>query len=213
MRFALNRIAAPQMPLPNFLAMARRQHVTDVEIRNNLSDDIGTILPRALREMAGNAGVRLTINGLYPFKFWSDDLASRAARLANYAADAVIDALVMCPLNGGRKVDHFALVHDTFHHRLAGEDRPYPHRTAYVHISGMVDPQIPLEALEDEHRELIDLRDLLNNLGQLWGLLADEFKGSISFRPFSPETHANPNIEIALAESMGFLRRALDENG
>jgi len=265
MRFALNHIAAPQMPLPDFLAMAQRLGMTDIEIRNDLPDDIGTIPPRALREMAGDTGVRiLTINGLYPFNLWSDDLANRAARLADYAGEAGIGALVMRPLNDGRKVahshvvdalhhlhailkareimgyveplgfrrsslrrkdeaiaaiteaggfDYFALVHDTFHHRLAGEDRLYPHRTALVHISGVVDPQIPLEALEDEHRELINHRDLLDNLGQLRALLADGYEGPISFEPFSPETHANPNIEIALAESMGFLRRALNENG
>lgn len=265
MRFALNHIAAPKMPLPAFLAMARRLGITDVEIRNDLPDDVGTVPPRELAQMAGEAGVRiLTINGLYPFNLWSDDLDSRAKRLADYAAEAEIGALVMCPLNDGRKVEHshvvdaldrlrpilksraimgyveplgfprsslrrkdeaiaaiteaggfehFALVHDSFHHQLAGEDKLYPHRTALVHVSGVTDPNIPVEALEDEHRELIDSRDLLNNLGQIQALLADGYGGPISFEPFSPRTHALPNIEMALAESMSFLRRALDENG
>lgn len=265
MRFALNHIAAPQMPLPAFFQMARRLGITDVEIRNDLPDDVATTPPLALRDMAGEAGVRvLTINGLYPFNLWSDDLGSRAERLADYAAEARIGALVMCPLNDGRKVEHshvvdaldrlrpilkargimgyveplgfprsslrrkdeaiaaiteaggfehFALVHDTFHHKLAGERASYPHRTALVHVSAVVDPQIPLEALEDEHRELIDSRDLLDNVGQLKALLADGFEGPISFEPFSPQTHANPNIETALAESISFLRHALYADG
>src|SRR5581483_9809225 len=34
----------------------------------------------------------------------------------------------------------FRLVHDTFHHHLAGEIEMFPARTGLVHISGVIDP-------------------------------------------------------------------------
>uniref|UniRef100_UPI00037CA48A TIM barrel protein n=1 Tax=Xanthomonas phaseoli TaxID=1985254 RepID=UPI00037CA48A len=36
--------------------------------------------------------------------------------------------------------DVYKLVHDTFHHHLAGETELFPERTGLVHISGVTDP-------------------------------------------------------------------------
>ena len=41
--------------------------------------------------------------------------------------------------------DRFRLVHDTFHHYLAGEPRMFPDWTGLVHISGVDDASLPLE--------------------------------------------------------------------
>ena len=45
--------------------------------------------------------------------------------------------------------DVYRLVHDTFHHHLAGETEFFPERTGIVHISGVVDPDV---AVEDDAR-------------------------------------------------------------
>ncbi|MCC7320527.1 MAG: TIM barrel protein [Rubellimicrobium sp.] len=113
MRFALNHIIAPQMPLGEFFAMARDLGCSEVEIRNDLRGapvDDGTP-PATVRHAAESAGVViLAINALYPFNQWSADLSDRAARLADYAADCGAKALVMCPLNEGISVGHSRVV-------------------------------------------------------------------------------------------------------
>lgn len=111
MRFALNHIVAPRLPLAEFLAMAGRLGVTDVEIRNDLPDVPGTMPATEVRRMAEDAGATiLSINALYPFNRWSGDLPDRAAAMADYAAACGAQALVMCPLNDGTPVAHSAVV-------------------------------------------------------------------------------------------------------
>lgn len=68
MRFALNHIAAPKLPLDAFLAMARTLGMTEVELRNDLPDVVGTVAPEVVAAAAARAGVTLiSINALYPF--------------------------------------------------------------------------------------------------------------------------------------------------
>jgi len=80
----------------------------------------------------------------------------------------------------------FRLVHDTFHHHLAGETEFYPQHTALVHISGVADPGVAVEDMLDGHRVLVGADDRLDNLGQIRRLLAAGFAGPFSFEPFSP---------------------------
>ncbi|AUH64431.1 TIM barrel protein [Paracoccus zhejiangensis] len=111
MRFAMNHIAAPGLSVEKFFAMARSLGVTEVEIRNDLPDVVGTIAPDRVKAAAEAAGVTiLTINALYPFNLWSGDLPERAERMADYASACGAGALVMCPLNDGRKVAHSRVV-------------------------------------------------------------------------------------------------------
>jgi 2-keto-myo-inositol isomerase len=111
MRFAMNHIAAPKLALPEFFAMARRLGATEVEIRNDLPDVMGTCKPAEVKAAAGDAGVTiLSINALYPFNVWKGDLPAKAERMADYAAGAGARALVMCPLNEGRAVGHSEVV-------------------------------------------------------------------------------------------------------
>lgn len=97
---------------------------------------------------------------------------------------------------GGR--DHFRIVHDTFHHALAGGGPLYPERTGIVHISGVTDPGLALREMEDEHRVLVDDSDRLGNVAQIAALLEAGYDGPISYECFSPETHAlsDPYTEI-----------------
>ncbi|WP_343080004.1 TIM barrel protein [Ostreiculturibacter nitratireducens] len=99
--------------------------------------------------------------------------------------------------------DHFKLVHDTFHHTLAGGGPLYPEYTGIVHISAVVDPSVPVEVMEDEHRVLVDEHDRLGNVEQIAALLAAGYDGPFSYECFSPETHA-------LADPYSEIRRSFD---
>ena len=260
MRFAINHISAPKLPLAEFFAMCQRLGVSEVEIRNDIPDVLGTMTPHAVRDEARAQGITiLSINALYPFNVWSGDLPDRARRLADYAAEAGAQALVMCPLNDGGKVAHSAvvaaldamkpiltergltglveplgfpisslrtkaeaiaaiteagddgtykLVHDTFHHHLAGETQFYPNRTGLVHISGVVDPAVAVADMLDAHRVLVDAADRLENRAQIRAMLDGGYAGPFSFEPFAEEIHALDDVQTALRVSMDHLRDA-----
>ena len=102
--------------------------------------------------------------------------AESALRTKRAAVDA-IDAV------GG--ADRFRLLHDTFHHYLAGErdfpgaDRARPHL-------GRRGRSLALEEIRDEHRVLVGHGDRLGNVGQIRALLAGGYAGPFSFEPFRP---------------------------
>ena len=114
------------------------------------------------------------------------------------------DAVAVIEAVGG--TGRFKLVHDTFHHHLAGETEFFPEHTGIVHISGVVDPSLEPEAMQDGHRILVDGRDRLGNAGQIRTLLDRGYEGAFSFEPFSPEVQALADHEAALRESMDFIR-------
>ena len=261
MRFAINHISAPKLPLAEFFAMCRGLGVTEVEIRNDIPDVLGSMTPQAVRAEAEAQGITiLSINALYPFNLWSGDLPDRARRMADYAAECGAQALVMCPLNDGTPVaqadlvaalaamapilrdrgltglveplgfpvsslrtkrealaaidaaggtDVFRLVHDTFHHHLAGETEVFPDRTGLVHISGVVDPDLAVDDMLDAHRVLVDAADRLENLPQVARLLALGYAGPFSFEPFAAEVHDRTDIEAALADSMAHVAQGV----
>lgn len=257
MRFAMNHIVAPRLPLADFFAMARRLGMREVEIRNDLPDVVGTMPAADVRAVAADAGVKIvSINALYPFNLWSGDLPGRASALADYAAAAGAGALVMCPLNDGREVgfadlvaalrsmkpilvDHgltglveplgfpvsslrtkkeaisaiveaggegtYKIVHDTFHHHLAGEDEIYPQWTGLVHISGVDDPEVAVDAMLDAHRVLVDGRDRLGNIEQVQRLVAAGVDGPYSLEPFADRVHALADPETAIRASLDYV--------
>lgn len=126
--------------------------------------------------------------------------AESSLRLKRTAIDA-IDAT--------GHADIFAVLHDTFHHTLAGEVEFFPTRTGLVHISGVEDRSLPYDGIRDAHRVLVGEADLMDNLGQLRRLLRGGYSGPVSFEPFSAEIHALPDIAGALRSSMGFVTQAL----
>lgn len=257
MRFAINHICAPKLPLAEFFAMCRRLGVTEVEIRNDIPDVLGSMDPAEVRAEAERHGVAiLSINALYPFNVWSGDLPARAVAMADYAQAAGARALVMCPLNDGTEVAFddlvaalaamkpilgdrgltglveplgfpvsslrrkataieairtaggegaYRLVHDTFHHHLAGETGFFPEWTGLVHISGVTDPAVAVEDMLDAHRVLVDGADRLENLAQARALLEGGYDGPFSFEPFAAEIHDLADPEAALKASIGFV--------
>jgi 2-keto-myo-inositol isomerase len=106
----------------------------------------------------------------------------------------------------------FRLVHDMFHHAIAGEQAFFPARTGLVHVSGVEDPGLPLASMRDPHRVLVGPRDRLDNAGQLRRLLDGGYAGFVSFEPFAESVHALPDVASALKESMAFLARARDSD-
>jgi len=261
MRFAINHISAPKLPLAEFFQMVRRLGVSEVEIRNDLPDVLGTMDPAEVRAEAERQGVTiLSINALYPFNVWSGDLPERAVKMADYAQAAGAKALVMCPLNDGNEVFFddlvaalramkpileergltglveplgfpissmrkkstaieaikaaggegvYKLMHDTFHHHLAGETEFFPDWTGLVHISGVTDPEVAVDDMLDAHRVLVDGADRLENLPQIRALLDAGYDGPFSFEPFATEVHDAADPEAELKTSMDHIRSAL----
>lgn len=109
---------------------------------------------------------------------------------------------------GARK--QFKLVHDTFHHTLAGGGPIFADHTGIVHISGVVDPTLLVEQMEDEHRVLVDENDRLGNIEQIRALLAAGYDGPISYECFSPEIHGLSDPKTAIARSFDFISSQLE---
>ncbi|MCB1337426.1 MAG: sugar epimerase, partial [Maritimibacter sp.] len=99
----------------------------------------------------------------------------------------------------------YRLVHDTFHHTLAGGGAYYPDYTGIVHISGVVDPAVPVDEMEDVHRVLIDGQDRIGNIAQIRDLVAAGYDGVFSYECFSPETHALADPYSAIRQSFDFI--------
>lgn len=101
------------------------------------------------------------------------------------------------------------LVHDTFHHHLAGGGPLFPEHTGIVHVSGVADPHLGTAEMGDRHRVLVDAEDRLGNLAQLRALEAAGWQGPVSFECFAPETHAETDPAGALRRSMAFIAEGL----
>jgi 2-keto-myo-inositol isomerase len=101
----------------------------------------------------------------------------------------------------------FKVLHDTFHHFLAGEREIFPERTGLVHISGVEDTGLAHAAIRDEHRVLVGPGDRLGNAGQIRALLRAGYAGPYSFEPFARSVHELGDPASALRESIAFLAR------
>lgn len=156
---------------------------SDDERLGALRDALAALKP--LLERAGVTGL------VEPLGF-----AECALRFKREAVEAIRD------VDG---VGTFALVHDTFHHHVAGETELFPEMTGLVHVSGVVDPAVPAERMRDPHRVLVDGHDLIDNVGQVRALAAGGYRGPVSFEPFAPAVHARPDIAAALRDSMTFM--------
>ena len=103
----------------------------------------------------------------------------------------------------------FKLVHDTFHHHLAGGGAIFPEHTGIVHISGVVDPSLKPEEMQDGHRILVDARDRLGNVEQIRALTQAGYTGAFSYEPFSPLVHALADPQAAIGVSFDYIREGL----
>lgn len=107
--------------------------------------------------------------------------------------------------------DRIKLVHDTFHHHLAGGGPVFAAHTGMVHVSGVTDPSLSILEMADEHRALVDGRDRLGNLDQIEQLIADGYAGPISMEAFAPSVHAFTDPKAELSRSFDFIASRLAE--
>ena len=80
-----------------------------------------------------------------------------------------------------------------------------------VHVSGVVDPDISVLEMADEHRVLVDARDRLGNIEQIEQLVADGYKGPVSMEAFAPSVHAFTDPKAELSRSFNFIASRLAE--
>jgi 2-keto-myo-inositol isomerase len=147
-------------------------------------------LTTALRALKPILDARGLVGLVEPLGFESSSLRLKSEALAG------IEAV------GGAGV--FRLVHDTFHHHLAGEADMFPQRTGLVHISGVDDPDIGVGDMRDGHRVLVGKADRLGNRDQIRRLFANGYEGPLSFEPFADSLHRLDAAELRsdLAKSM-----------
>ena len=105
----------------------------------------------------------------------------------------------------------FRLVHDTFHHHLAGGGPLFPEHTDLVYISGVADPGLDISDMRDEHRVLVDHRDRLKNVAQIEAFLNAGYTDPISCEAFSPSIHAFTDPKAELSGSFDFIASRLAE--
>lgn len=151
-------------------------------------------LRQALRALAPILGEADIIGLVEPLGFPESSL-----RLKGEAVEAIEELEL-----GAR----FRLVHDTFHHYLAGEPRLFPEWTGLVHISGIEDASLPLERTRDEHRVLVGANDLSGALLQILALM-EGYSGAYSFEPFAASVHGLEDIAGALELSMHWIDREI----
>jgi 2-keto-myo-inositol isomerase len=107
-------------------------------------------------------------------------------------------------------VGRFKLVHDTFHHCLVGGGPIFPEHTGIVHISGVPDPRLSPNQMQDKDRGLVDADDQLDNIGQIKSLLAAGYSGPISFEAFSTDVHQFTNPKAELLRSIHHIESHLN---
>ena len=112
-------------------------------------------------------------------------------------------------IDGSGTADVFLLVHDTFHHHVAGESDIYPARTGLVHVSGVADPSVPTHAMRDPDRILVTRDDRIDNIGQIGALLEGGYAGPFSFEPFAESVSGLENAHDAIAESRDTIEYGL----
>jgi len=111
-------------------------------------------------------------------------------------------------IEGVNGAAYFKIVHDTFHHHLAQETEFFPEYTGIIHISGVADPTLSIDQMEDEHRKLVDDQDRLGNIDQINTLIEMGYTGPISMECFSTEVHQLSNLADELGKSLNFVRSA-----
>ena len=109
----------------------------------------------ALRELAPMLAEHQLVGLVEPLGFELSSLRQKSE-----AVDA-IEALGLA--------ERFQLVHDTFHHALAGGGPVFARHTGIVHISGVTDSKLALREMRDRHRLLADARDRLRKCGPVKG--------------------------------------------
>lgn len=108
---------------------------------------------------------------------------------------------------GGERV--FRLVHDSFHHHLAGDTAVYPELTGLVHVSGVDAPGLAAAEMRDADRGLVTADDRLGTLAQLRQLVSGGYAGPVSLEPFAASVQDLADPAPAIAASVALLGSGL----
>jgi 2-keto-myo-inositol isomerase len=154
------------------------------------------------------ANLRIALKGLAPILERHNVIglveplgfASCSLRLKSEAVDAIVSLQLET---------RFQLVHDTFHHYVAGEAATFAAHTGLVHISGVTDPRVSIEDMRDSHRVLVTAADRIGNTAQIAALISKGPHLLLSFEPFSDAVHASKTIEDDLRDSLNFISGAV----
>lgn len=99
----------------------------------------------------------------------------------------------------------FKIVHDTFHHYLAGEPQVFAKQTGLVHLSGVTEQTLAIGELRDLHRVLVNDHDQLQNIEQIQELRASGYEGFFSFEPFSEEVYNSSDLLAKLKATIAYI--------
>lgn len=103
----------------------------------------------------------------------------------------------------------FEIVHDTFHHALAGAEEVFPQHTGIVHVSGITRPDVTVDEMTDPDRGLVSAGDRLGNVAQLAALKRGGYDGAVSFEPFAPEIRMLDDPALAYRRSFAHIETEL----
>ncbi len=103
----------------------------------------------------------------------------------------------------------YKLVHDTFHHHLAGGGPVFAEHTGIVHVSGVSNARLSVCDMQDADRGLVDAGDRLGNREQLQQLTDACYTGPVSIEAFAADVHALKDPLSALSDTMAFLQDAV----
>lgn len=159
-------------------------------------DDRPTLALRAaLREVLALAEGRKVLPLIEPIGFASSSLRGKAA---------LVEAI---EATGGPT--RVKLVHDTFQHCIAGETEIFAPYTGIVHISGISNPSVTLDAAQDAHRITVEPDDRCGTLEQIRGFLDAGYQGAFSFECTEIGLITSESVGESLRQSFEGLDAAL----
>lgn len=167
-----------------------------------------SLIPRNDGVATSPATLRLALSELLPM-LRAEGLRALVEPLGFESCSLRFKSDVVEAIEALSAADTFALVHDTFHHHLAGGGPIFPAHTGILHVSGVTDPGLTPAQMRDGDRVLVDADDRLDNLGQIAALRAGGYAGPVSFEPFAPGVHALAEPAAALRASMVFITAGL----
>ncbi len=172
-----------------------------------------SLIPRNDGTGAGNgerqANLRIALKEIYPMLVAADMVALVEplgfGRSSLRSKQELVDTIVALDI-----ADRVKLVHDTFHHALAGGGDLYPAHTGIVHISAVIDPSLTLDEMQDEHRVLVGPDDRLGTVEQIAALRVAGYDGPVSYECFSPETQALRDPLHVIGASFAYIEAQIE---
>ncbi len=149
-------------------------------------------------------GLRDSLSGLAPILL-HHGLIGCVEPLGFVECSLRLKAEAIAAIDAVKQSKRFKVTHDTFHHFVAGEKAVFGARTGLIHVSGVVDQKHSAATMRDAQRVLVDGHDMIDNKGQVEALMADGYKGYVSFEPFAPSVHKSKQIARDVARSMDYL--------